>query len=90
MRFRRSIPLAIFLLSAGVYILLPTLDEIFIHPVFGLFLSQVLNVPTIQGIGISIIIYRSIGILCLLAALIIGGKPVYQKLKTRLKTKKVS
>jgi len=89
MRFRKSIPLAIFLLSASLYILLPTLDEILIHPVFGLFLSQILDLPIIQGIGLSIVIYRSIGILCLICALIIGGKPIYQKLKARLKRKKV-
>jgi len=81
----KSIPLAIFLLGVGLYILLPTLDEVIFHPVFGLFLSQTLDVPFTHGVGISVVIYRGIGVICLLGALLIGGKPIYQKLKTRFK-----
>jgi len=85
MRFRNRISLAIILLSVALYILLPTLDEVFIHPVFGLFLSQVFDLPIIHGTLLSVIIYRSIGVVCLLSALLVGGKPIYQKLKARLK-----
>jgi len=85
MRFRKQISLAIILLSIALYILLPTLDEVFIHPVFGLFLSQVFDLPIIHGTLISVIIYRSIGVVCLLGALLVGGKPIYQKLKAKFK-----
>jgi hypothetical protein len=77
--------LAVVLLSAALYILLPTLDEVFIHPVFGLFLSQVFDLPIIHGTLLSVIIYRSIGVVCLLSALLVGGKLIYQKLKARFK-----
>ena len=84
MRFRKQVSLAIILLSVALYILLPTLDEVFIHPVFGLFLSQILDVPIIHGTLLSVIIYRSIGVVCLLGALLIGGKPIYQKTKSKI------
>ncbi|MEM2148238.1 MAG: hypothetical protein QXJ94_06510 [Candidatus Bathyarchaeia archaeon] len=73
MRFRKQVSLAT--------ILLPTLDEVFIHPVFGVFLSQTFDLPIIHGTLISVIIYRTIGVVCLLGALLIGGKPIYPKLK---------
>ena len=85
MRFKKRISLAIVLLSVALYILLPTLDEVLIHPVFGLFLSQVFDLPIIHGTLLSVIIYRSIGVVCLLGALLIGGRPIYQKLKARFK-----
>jgi len=88
MLFKKRVSLAIILLSVGLYILLPTLDEVFIHPVFGLFLSQVFDMPFIHGTFLSAIIYRSIGVVCLLSALLIGGKPIYQKLKGRFKRHK--
>ena len=83
MRSRKQISLAIVLLSVALYILLPTLDEVLIHPVFGLFLSQVLDLHIVHGTLLSVIIYRSIGVACLVGALIIGGRPIYQKLRSR-------
>ncbi|MEM3829406.1 MAG: hypothetical protein QXP36_09380 [Conexivisphaerales archaeon] len=84
--------LAIVLLGVALYVLLPTPDEILVHLAFGIFLSQVLNVPLIpNGMFLSLIIYRSIGVVCLLGALLIGKKPISQKLKEtfkRTKTKK--
>lgn len=85
MRSIKRVSLAIILLSAALYILLPTLDEVLIHPVFGLFLSQVFDIPLIHGTFLSVIIYRSIGVACLIAALLIGRKPIYQKLKAKIK-----
>ena len=50
------------MLATSLYILLPTADEIFIHPAFGLFLSYVLQIPLVYGVFLSIIIYRTIGL----------------------------
>ncbi len=77
------------LLGVSLYILLPTADEIVIHPVFGLFLSCVLNVPLTYGILLSMAIYRLVGIGCMAGALSIGGKQVYNKLKQRFKKAKI-
>jgi hypothetical protein len=38
----RKVAVSVFLLGLGVYIWLPTADEIVIHPTFGLFLSRML------------------------------------------------
>lgn len=85
----RKVAFSALLLAVSLYILLPTADEIVIHPVFGLFLSIVLNVPLVYGVLLSIIIYRSIGLACLLIALLVGGKPIYSKLKERFRKKTI-
>ena len=73
------------MLGLGVYILYPTPDELLIHPIFGLLLSQVFGVPYYIGVLLSIVIYRVVGVACLGAALATGGKPIYRKLKEKLK-----
>jgi len=84
MRLRR-VAFSTFLLATALYILLPTADEIVIHPVFGLFLSYALHVSFVYGVLLSFIIYRAVGVVCLLGALLIGGKPIYNKLKERFR-----
>ena len=86
MRLRR-VALSSFLLATSMYILLPTPDEIFIYPVFGFFLSYALNIPFVYGVLLSIIIYRGVGAVGLLGALLIGGKPIYNSLKERFRKK---
>ena len=86
----RKVAVSTFLLGLGVYILLPTADEIIVHPTFGWFLSYVFNIPLALGILLSVAIYRGVGVACLLGALGLGGKPVYAKLKDRLRKRKKS
>ncbi len=80
----RRVAFPVFLLGLGLYIWLPTADEVFIHPVFGLFLSYLLHIPFLYGVLLSIVIYRAIGSASLLSALLVGGKPVYRKLRERV------
>ena len=75
------------MLGLGVYIWLPTADEIVIHPTLGLFFSIVLHINYAYGVLVSIIIYRTIGSACLFGALLLDGKPVYDKLKEKLRRK---
>ena len=77
-----------FMLGTSLYILLPTADEILIHPTLGLFLSYTLNIPLVYGVLLSVILYRTLGCLCLIAALVTGGRPIYAKLKERLTKKR--
>jgi hypothetical protein len=81
----RKFAVSAFLLGLGVYIWLPTADEIIIHPTFGLFLSIVLHINYAYGVLLSIIIYRITGSACILGSLLLGGKPVYDKLKEKLR-----
>ena len=83
----RKVAFSTFLLGASLYILLPTPDEIFIYPVFGFFFSYVLHIPFVYGVLLSIIIYRGVGAVGLLGALLIGGKPIYNSLKERYRKK---
>ncbi len=79
-----------FMLGASLYILLPTADEIFIHPTLGLFLSYAFNIPYLEGVLVSVILYRLFGCTCLAAAVVTGGKPAFTKLKDSLRKKKQS
>ena len=71
------------MLGTSIYILLPTADEIIIHPTIGLFFAYTLNVPYIYGVIASVTIYRLSGLGCILAAFVVGGKPAFQVLKEK-------
>jgi hypothetical protein len=86
----KRVAVSTFLLGLSVYILLPTADEIVIHPVFGFLLSNILNLPLAYGILLSIAIYRGIGSACLIGALFVGGKPIFHRLKDRISRKRKS
>jgi hypothetical protein len=83
----RKVAFSTFLLGASLYILLPTPDEIFIYPVFGFFLSYVFHIPFLYGVLLIMIIYRGVGVVGLLGALLIGGKTIYNSLKERFRKK---
>ncbi|MCL5949446.1 MAG: hypothetical protein M1490_03100 [Candidatus Bathyarchaeota archaeon] len=83
----RKVAFPAFMLGTSLYILLPTADEIIIHPAFGFFLAYILQIPLVYGVFLSIIIYRTIGLGCLLVALLTGGRSVYGMLKKRLAKK---
>jgi hypothetical protein len=86
----RRVAFSAILLGIGMYIWLPTPDEIIIYPVLGFSLSYFFHMSLVYGVLLSMIIYRGTGSACLLTALLIGGKPIYYKLKERLKRKKPS
>jgi len=74
-----------FLLAFALYIFLPTPDELVIYPVVGLFLTYTFHVSIVSAILLITLFYYGAGVLSLLGALIIGGKPIYINLKERYK-----
>jgi len=88
MRLRR-VAVSAFLIGLGIYIWLPTADEIVIHPTLGFFFSYVFSINIVYGVLLSVLLYRGIGSACLLGGLFLGGKPAYRQLRERLKGKKV-
>lgn len=84
MRLRR-VAVSAFLLGVGVYVWLPTPDEIVIYPALSIFFSLVFNLNLAYAVLLSVILYRGIGSVCLLGAIILGGKQTYLKIKERLK-----
>jgi hypothetical protein len=84
----RKAVFSLILLSVGLYVLIPTLDEFMIHPVFGVFLFRFFDLPYIYGIAASIIMYRVAGAICVIAAAVIGGRPIFGKLKAKFRKKK--
>jgi hypothetical protein len=80
----RKIAFSAVLFSESVYILLPTPDELVIYPVLRLYFAYAFHLPIVYGALLSMILYRGLGSLCMIGALVIGGKPIYHKLKGKL------
>lgn len=85
--FITKIAIALILLSIAFYILIPSPDELFLHPAVGFLLSKVLVLSWSYGIFLSLIIYRGLGVVCFIAALLIGGKAIKKKIKAREKVR---
>ncbi len=86
----KKIAVSALLLGLGAYIWLPTADELFIHPTLGLFFSFVFGINIAYGVLLSILVYRGIGTLCILGALLLGGKPIYEQLLMKLKKRNLN
>ncbi|MGD6851720.1 MAG: hypothetical protein ACQCN6_06650 [Candidatus Bathyarchaeia archaeon] len=72
------------MLAVAAYVLVPTFDELIIHPTFALFLAGTLNIPYSSAIFLSIVIYRVLGVSCFILALAVGGKPAFYALKDKI------
>jgi hypothetical protein len=86
----RKVAFSAVLFSASIYILLPTPDEFVIYPVLSLFFAYVFHLPIFYGVLLSMTLYRGLGALCMLGALVIGGKPIYHKLKGKMKIRRTA
>jgi hypothetical protein len=86
MRFGK-VAFSAFMLGLGVYILLPTPEELVVHPVAALSFAYLFNLPFLDGVLLSIVLYRLAGVLCLFSAIAVGGKPVYYMFKDKMQAK---
>ena len=68
---RRRLLLAYALVALGVYILLPTPDELVIHPTVAGLLYLIFRIPLEIGFILSFFAYRSVGAFAFVAALLI-------------------
>ena len=80
----RRLPLAFTLMTYGVYIIVPTPDELVFHPLMGSFLSRNLNISIQMGVIISAGAYFAIGFAFLASSIIIGGTLVLDELSRRI------
>jgi hypothetical protein len=69
---------------SGIFVVIPTPDELLIHPFIGYIYSILFGIDLKTGIIWSIVSYNSLGCLMILAAIIIGGKYVLIELNTQL------
>jgi hypothetical protein len=78
------------LLGTSIYILLPTPDELFIYPTVGFLLNYAIHLPFIYGVLLAMIAYRGAGVASLLGALLMGGKPIYNRFKALIRKKSLT
>jgi hypothetical protein len=83
--YLRKTAYSTFMLAFALYIFLPTPDELVIYPVVGLFLTCTFHVSIVCAVLLITLFYYGAGVVSLLGALIIGGKPIYLSLKERCK-----
>jgi len=84
----RKVAFSTFLLGFSIYIFLPTPDELFIYPAVGLFLSYTFHMSIVYALLLVTLFYYGAGVVSLLGALLIGGKPIYNNLKERYRKRK--
>ncbi len=80
----RGLPLALTLMMSGIFVVIPTPDELLIHPFIGYIYSILFGIDLKTGIIWSIISYNTLGCLMIMAAIIIGGRCVLIELNTQL------
>lgn len=80
----RNIPLAIALMMSGFFMVIPTPDELLIHPFIGYIYTILFNIDLKTGIIWSIISYNCLGVLMMLISIIIGGRYVLTELNTQI------
>ena len=87
MQMRKAV-FSAFLLTTSLYILLPTPDELIIYPVAGFFFSYFFHMNIVYGVLLAVILYRAIGVVCLIGALSVGGKLIRNVLREKISKKK--
>lgn len=81
----KKIVIATFFLIIGLYILLPTPDDIVIDTTGAILLYKFYEIHPLQGYIITFFVYRGLGVICAIFALLLGGKTIYKKLRERNK-----
>jgi len=85
----RKVALSTFLLGFALYIFLPTPDELVIYPAVGLFLTYTFHISFLYAVVLVSVFYYGAGVISLVAALLIGGKPIYFTLKEKYRKRRV-
>lgn len=80
----RRIPLSFALMAVGIYIVIPTPDELLIHPFMGYLFSMAFNVNLQTGILWSCTFYVTLGVMFLAGSIIIGGRTIICELNNKV------
>lgn len=77
--------LSIFLLSLGIYLTIPTPEDVVILGTLGKYISAVFDLSAGKGILYATLTYKGMGVALLCAAIILGGAYIREKLKSKVK-----
>ena len=77
--------LSIFLLSLGIYLTIPTPEDVVILGTLGKYISGAFDLSAGKGILYATLTYKGIGVALLCAAMILGGAYIRGKLKSKVK-----
>ena len=76
--------LSVVLLSIGVFLAIPTPEDIVILGGLGKYVSSVFNLSTGKGILYATLAYKSAGIALICIAVVLGGSYIQEKLKSQV------
>ena len=77
--------LSVFLLSAGVFLTIPTPEDIVILGALGRYISQAFDMSTGKGILYATLVYKGAGVTMLVIAAVLGGSYIRERLKSQVK-----
>ena len=77
--------LSVFLLSVGVFLTIPTPEDIVILGGLGKYVASIFNLSTGKGILYTTLIYKGAGVALICIAVILGGSYVQEKLKSQVR-----
>jgi len=77
--------LSVFLLSVGIFLTIPTPEDIIILGGIGKYMSSVFNLSTGRGILYTTLIYKGAGVAMICVAVVLGGSYIQEKLKAQVK-----
>jgi len=77
---------SVFLLSLGIFVTIPTPEDIVILGTIGKYVSSIFGMSTGKGILFATLAYKGAGIAILCVAVVLGGSYVQEKLKAQVKS----
>ena len=77
----RRMPLAVALMTYAIYIIVPTPDELALHPFVGYIFTRLFDVNIQTGILWSVGFYNSLGVVLLGVSLLIGGRVLLDEMR---------
>ncbi len=81
--------LSIVFLSVGIFLLIPDFSDLIVYSAGSAALNRIFDISTQQAWLFFILIYKGIGLILLIAAIICGGQYIQAKLKRKMiQTKK--
>ncbi len=73
----------------GMFIVVPSPDELLIHPCLGYAYTRLFGIDLKAGIILSLITYNGMGLVMVIGSLIIGGRVAVNELNNQINTHRV-
>ncbi|MFH0869073.1 MAG: hypothetical protein V1839_02505 [archaeon] len=77
--------LSVFFMSLGIYLVLPTPEDVIIYGAVGKYISYTFKTPISSGVLYASLIFEGAGVVCIALAAVLGGSYMREKLKAQVR-----